>query len=101
MRIRPEAHPQQAGPPVLGLKHVSPNELLTSSSSTKPKGKTKVGEGSDSKSTSKGKIVASSGSYLDVLTTWTNIAPIWDAVLADTDGSGLVRHRIPLLAAIF
>ncbi|VDB85583.1 unnamed protein product [Peniophora sp. CBMAI 1063] len=91
VRIRPDAHPQHLhpGPPVLGLKHASPNDLLSTSSSTTAKGKGKAVESSETKSVTKGKIIASPGSYLDVLSTWTNISPITDAVLADTDGSGV------------
>lgn len=33
------------------------------------------------------------GSYIDVVDSFKNIAPIMDAVLADTDGSGQVRKH--------
>ena len=38
----------------------------------------------------KGKIVRTKGSYVEVLESFSNIAPIVDAVLADTDNSGQV-----------
>lgn len=37
-----------------------------------------------------GRVLASSGIYIEVLDTWQNVGPILDAVLADTDGSGQV-----------
>jgi len=37
-----------------------------------------------------GRVVASYGTYIEVLDTWQNVGPILDAVLADTDGSGQV-----------
>lgn len=90
VRIRSDAYPQHLhpGPPILGLKHITPNDLLKAPSVTKGKGK--AVETGDGKGSSKGKIVASPGSYIEVLSSWTNISPILDAVLADTDGSGLV-----------
>lgn len=42
----------------------------------------------------KGCVVATKGSYIDVLQTFKNIAPISDAVLVDLDGSGQVRISI-------
>lgn len=39
----------------------------------------------------KGTIIGSEGSFINVLDTFKNIAPIVDAVLVDTDGSGQVR----------
>jgi DNA damage-binding protein 1 len=39
----------------------------------------------------KGSIIESQGSFINVLSTFKNIAPIFDAVLVDTDGSGQVR----------
>ena len=39
----------------------------------------------------KGKIVRTRGSYVEVLETFSNIAPIVDAVLADADDSGQVN----------
>ncbi|KAF9069809.1 CPSF A subunit region-domain-containing protein [Rhodocollybia butyracea] len=39
----------------------------------------------------KGRIIASKGSFIDVIHTFKNIAPIRDAVLADLDGSGQVH----------
>ena len=39
----------------------------------------------------RGKIVRTKGHYLESLESYPNIAPIVDAVLADTDGSGQVR----------
>ncbi|KZV68820.1 hypothetical protein PENSPDRAFT_609570 [Peniophora sp. CONT] len=91
VRIRSDAYPQHLhpGPPILGLKHITPNDLLKAPSSTKGKGK--AVETGDGKGSSKGKIVASPGSYIEVLSSWTNISPILDAVLADTDGSGLAQ----------
>lgn len=38
----------------------------------------------------RGTIILGKGSYLSVLDTWKNIAPIMDGVLVDTDGSGQV-----------
>ncbi|KAI0027623.1 mono-functional DNA-alkylating methyl methanesulfonate N-term-domain-containing protein [Vararia minispora EC-137] len=61
---------------------------LQASFSAKGKGKaTDDPRAGDSKS--KGTIVAPKGVYLDIVDTRTNIAPIMDATLADTDGSGL------------
>lgn len=37
-----------------------------------------------------GRVLASNGTYIEVLDTWQNVGPILDAVLADTDGSGQV-----------
>lgn len=37
-----------------------------------------------------GRVLASSGTHIEVLDTWQNVGPILDAVLADTDGSGQV-----------
>lgn len=45
----------------------------------------------------KGIIVMSQGSYLSVLDSWKNIAPIMDAALVDLDGSGQVRFGASLL----
>ena len=37
-----------------------------------------------------GRVIASNGTYIEVLDTWQNVGPILDAVMADTDGSGQV-----------
>ncbi len=37
-----------------------------------------------------GRVLASNGTYVEVLDTWQNVGPILDAVLADTDRSGQV-----------
>lgn len=41
-----------------------------------------------------GKIVRTKGTFLEVLQTYDNIAPILDAALADIDGSGQVSLQI-------
>jgi DNA damage-binding protein 1 len=41
----------------------------------------------------KGVIVLGQGSYLSVVDSWKNIAPIMDAVLVDLDGSGQVHFE--------
>ncbi|KAH9042112.1 CPSF A subunit region-domain-containing protein [Lactarius pseudohatsudake] len=38
-----------------------------------------------------GRVLASNGTYIEVLDTWQNVGPILDAVLADTDRSGQSR----------
>ncbi|KAI0269851.1 CPSF A subunit region-domain-containing protein [Gloeopeniophorella convolvens] len=38
-----------------------------------------------------GRVVATSGTFIEVIDTWQNIGPILDAVLADVDGSGQPR----------
>ena len=40
---------------------------------------------------SKGRIVEPVGSFIKILESFKNIAPIMDAILVDTDGSGQVR----------
>jgi hypothetical protein len=40
-----------------------------------------------------GKIIALKGTYIEVLDRFRNLAPILDAVLADTDESGQVRSK--------
>jgi DNA damage-binding protein 1 len=40
-----------------------------------------------------GRVLASNGTYTEILDTWQNVGPIMDAVLADTDGSGQVTIR--------
>ncbi|THH20561.1 hypothetical protein EW146_g835 [Bondarzewia mesenterica] len=52
-------------------------------SSGKGKGKTSIGLKKED-----GRVVMNKGNFLEVVDTWKNIAPIMDAVLADTDGSG-------------
>lgn len=47
----------------------------------------------------KGRVIATEGSFIDVVHTFKNIAPIRDAVLADLDGSGQVRSRMLLFSA--
>lgn len=61
---------------------VSPDFLI---SNDKGKGKAGVDSRKDI-----GRVVRSQGNFLEVMDTWKNIAPIMDAVLADTDGSGHV-----------
>ncbi|KDQ62210.1 hypothetical protein JAAARDRAFT_121297 [Jaapia argillacea MUCL 33604] len=64
-----------------GLGVISASSLM---SGAKGKGKA-FGGGSDF---SKGSIVNAKGSYVEVIESFSNIAPIMDAVVADTDGSG-------------
>lgn len=40
-----------------------------------------------------GRVIQTKGTYLEVLQTHDNVAPIMDAVLADIDGSGQVGLR--------
>lgn len=42
------------------------------------------------KRSNKGKIVKTNGSFVEILESYSNIAPIVDAMLVDTDGSGQV-----------
>jgi DNA damage-binding protein 1 len=49
-----------------------------------------VGDSSGTKKEGRGLIVLEKGSYLSVLEVFKNIAPIVDAALVDTDGSGQV-----------
>lgn len=44
----------------------------------------------------KGHIVTTYGSFLEVIQTFKNIAPIRDAVLADLDGSGQVCRSVSI-----
>lgn len=41
-------------------------------------------------SSKEGPIVLGQGSYIQVVESFENIGPIWDATLADLDGSGQV-----------
>ncbi|KAF8908996.1 CPSF A subunit region-domain-containing protein [Gymnopilus junonius] len=75
-----------------GLKTVSKDNLLTTSSK---KGKEKAAPDNDMDidsetpdNYSKGRIVEPTGSYITVLETYKNLAPIMDAILVDVDGSG-------------
>lgn len=49
----------------------------------------------------RGLVVLGKGSYLSVLETFKNIAPILDAALVDTDGSGQVSISIYILRSSF
>jgi len=51
---------------------------------------------SSTKKEGRGLIVLGKGSYLSVLEVFKNIAPIVDAALVDTDGSGQVSICSPL-----
>jgi DNA damage-binding protein 1 len=96
LRINPDALVSTAAisPPLYGLSTVQPSSIGTSFSSAKGKGKVT----GDASGKTKGKIIQPQGVYLDVLETRANIAPIMDAVLADTDGSGLVRFRLRIVS---
>lgn len=65
----------------------------------KGKGKEKAiddNDDDDKGNPSKGSVIDTMGSFITVLDTFKNIAPIFDAVLVDTDGSGQV-HTLPFL----
>ncbi|KAF9463019.1 CPSF A subunit region-domain-containing protein [Collybia nuda] len=72
---------------------IPPSIKLTSSarlgapSNVKGKGRA-VDDAEEEKDCTKGSIIGSEGSFISVLEMHKNIAPIVDAVLADTDGSG-------------
>lgn len=79
-----------------GITTVEPSVLSAQSPSASSKGKGRadidwnmdartVKEGKD------GKVVRTRGSYLDIIQTWENVAPIVDAAMVDLEGSGQVR----------
>lgn len=68
------------------ISTISPSQLPLSSSR---KGKGRATDGTAGKD-GRGLLVLGKGSYLSVVNAWKNIAPIVDAVLVDTDGSGEV-----------
>lgn len=64
---------------------------MAPSSAGKGKGRALADNDADLKDITKGLVLATMGSYITVIDTFKNIAPIMDAVLVDTDGSGQVR----------
>lgn len=54
----------------------------------------------DKRASRTGKIVHSKGTYVEVLDQFANIAPVIDAVIADTDESGQVSSEFVIYAAI-
>ena len=85
------------------IETVDPSTLM----SFKSKGKAKCDNNdefamdvdNESDITKRGHILEMQGSYLSVLDTQKNIAPIMDAVLVDIDGTGQVRplSRFPIV----
>lgn len=76
------------------IRTVSPGSLMAKSS-TKGKGRA-IMQDDDMDidgdiDRSKGRIVEPDGSFIRVLESFKNIAPIMDAILVDIDGSGQVR----------
>ncbi len=78
------------------MSTVSPSALASSPS----KGKGRSIDPDDSP-VREGRVIQTKGTYLEVLQTHDNVAPIMDAVLADVDGSGQVglRRFLPLGAS--
>jgi len=76
------------------IKSVSSGSLMAKSS-TKGKGRAILQDDDmdidDDIDCSKGRIVEPVGSFIKVLESFKNIAPIMDAISVDTDGSGQVR----------
>ncbi|KAG6831652.1 hypothetical protein H0H87_004602 [Tephrocybe sp. NHM501043] len=70
------------------VKTISPARLGRPSAS---KGKARATSDEDN---TKGAVVESKGSFINVIGTFKNIAPIVDAIVVDTDGSGEVRSLI-------
>ncbi|KAI0766387.1 CPSF A subunit region-domain-containing protein [Trametes elegans] len=68
-----------------GLSSISPYALASASG----KGKARASEYDiDESTTREGRIINAKGSFVEVLRSYDNIAPVSDAVLADIDGSG-------------
>ncbi|TFK40691.1 CPSF A subunit region-domain-containing protein [Crucibulum laeve] len=77
----------------LDINTVTPNALTMPGGTKKGKGKAIANDDMDvdedtTNDVSVGCVVNSTGSYINVVESYKNIAPIMDAVLADTDGSG-------------
>ncbi|KAF9013379.1 CPSF A subunit region-domain-containing protein [Cyathus striatus] len=69
-----------------------PNHLISPKTAYKGKGKAAVDDmdidDDDTPDTSKGCVIKTIGTFINVLETYSNIAPIIDAAMVDTDGSG-------------
>lgn len=92
LRIHPSPisdHGSDTLPIPLGISTVSPTSLSPG------KGKARASDDdvdmSDAREGRDGRVVATKGTYIEMLETFQNIAPIMDAVLADLDDSGQVR----------
>ncbi|KAI0826862.1 CPSF A subunit region-domain-containing protein [Trametes gibbosa] len=67
-----------------GISTVSPSALVSGHS----KGKGRMDDDAEDVPTKDGQIVRTRGTFIEVLETFDNVAPIMDAALADIDGSG-------------
>lgn len=90
---------KNVGTPTLPI----PPGIATAPLSSFAKGKaraedTDMDDDDDDDKRARGQIIKTEGSYVEVLETFQNIAPISDAALVDTDGSGQVSHldRFPV-----
>ena len=72
-----------------GITTISPASLATSD-----KGKGKASADNASPEDQSGRIVNTKGTFVEVLQTYDNIAPIMDAVSEDIDGSGQVKDLV-------
>ncbi|KAG6907853.1 hypothetical protein DXG01_007117 [Tephrocybe rancida] len=68
------------------VKTVTPSML--SRPTTRDKGKARATDDSPPRDPTKGVVVETTGSFLNVVENFKNIAPIVDAIIVDTDGSG-------------
>lgn len=69
------------------IRTMEPSKFFSSS-----KGKGRASD--DDPTDDKGWVIKTKGSYLEVIDTYKNIAPIHDAALVDTDVGGQVSHCI-------
>lgn len=89
-----------------GITTVEPTELgaQSPSASAKGKGRADIDWNMDARAVKEGKdgkVVSTRGSYLDVIETWENVAPIVDATMVDLEGSGQVSSLSSLSRAGF
>ena len=97
LQLSPDPNSQHCLPALtlpVEIKTVSSGSLMAKSS-TKGKGRAILQDDDmdidGDIDCSKGRIVEPVGSFIKVLESFKNIAPIMDAILVDTDGSGQVR----------